>query len=75
MEYTIENIQVKLNHDYTKSSKYVISGVVNGTPCWYYTNDSEIYDWYDDRSDADRYEYAISSCESSLIEAFTYLNK
>lgn len=73
MEYTIENMEVKRNQT-NNGTRYVITGIVNGMPCHYYTNDSLIFDWWNDDSEMDFHLHAVRECRTKLIDSFLYLS-
>ena len=65
--HTIENIKVSSTSSY---GRYVISGTVNGEEVETYTNNSEVYDWYNDNSNKEKQTNAIAHCEWELEEAY-----
>lgn len=49
---------------------YHIKGIVNGISVTATTNDSEVFDWYNDDTEAELHIQAINHCEWKLEEAF-----
>ena len=66
MKFDITNITMT----YAKSGGYTIRGIVNGQNVETHTNDSEVYDWYNDDTEAELHKSAILHCEWKLEEAF-----
>ena len=66
MKFDITNITMT----YAKSGGYTIRGVVNGQNVEAHTNDSEVFDWYNDDTEAELHNSARLHCEWKLEEAF-----
>lgn len=66
MKFDITNITMT----YAKRGGYTIRGVVNGQNVEAHTNDSEVFDWYNDDTEAELHKSAILHCEWKLEEAF-----
>jgi hypothetical protein len=66
MKFDITNITMT----YAKSGGYTIRGIVNGQNVEAHTNDSEVYDWYNDDTEAELHKSALLHCEWKLEEAF-----
>jgi acyl-CoA hydrolase len=66
MKFDITNITMT----YAKSGGYTIRGIVNGQNVTAHTNDSEVFDWYNDDTEAELHKSALLHCEWKLEEAF-----
>ena len=55
---------------HAKSGGYTIKGIVNNQNVTAHTNDSEVYDWYNDDTEQELHNSAILHCEWKLEEAF-----
>jgi hypothetical protein len=66
MKFNITNITMT----YAKNGGYTIRGVVNGQNVKAHTNDSEVFDWYNDDTEPELYNSARLHCEWKLKEAF-----
>ena len=68
MQFEIKNIIV--THNTERGFRYAIRGWVNDQLCIAYTNDSEVYDWYNDDTEAELHQSAKLVCETKLMEAY-----
>jgi hypothetical protein len=66
MIFIIHNITMT----YAPQGGYVIKGIVNGANVTAHTNDSEVYDWYNDDTEPSLHIQAVNHCEWKLEEAF-----
>jgi hypothetical protein len=55
---------------YAPQGGYIIKGIVNNQNVTAHTNDSEVYDWYNDDTEQELHNSAILHCEWKLEEAF-----
>jgi hypothetical protein len=55
---------------YAPQGGYTIKGIVNNQNVTAHTNDSEVYDWYNDDTELELHNSAILHCEWKLEEAF-----
>ena len=68
MQFEIKNIIV--THNTERGFRYAIRGWVNDQLCIAYTNDSEVYDWYNDDTEHELNQSAKLICETKLMEAY-----
>ena len=68
MKFDIRNIIV--THNTERGFRYKIQGWVNEQFCKAYTNDSEVYDWYNDEAEPELHKEAVRVCETKLMEAY-----
>lgn len=66
MKFDITNITMS----HRANGGYYIKGIVNGISVTAHTNDSEVFDWYNDDTEAELHKSAILHCEWKLEEAF-----
>ena len=66
MKFDITNITMS----HRASGGYYIKGIVNGVSVTAQTNDSEVFDWYNDDTELELHKSAILHCEWKLEEAF-----
>jgi len=69
MKFNISNITMK----HRPAGGYFIHGMVNGISVTATTNDSEIYDWYNDDTDLELNNSALLHCEWKLEEQYLSL--
>lgn len=50
--------------------RYLIKGIVNGVPLVAHTTDAEVYDYFKDDSDPEKYEEAINHCVAKLEDLY-----
>ena len=66
MKFEITHITMS----HAKSGGYTIKGIVNNQNVTAHTNDSEVYDWYNDDTEPSLHIQAVNHCEWKLEEAF-----
>jgi hypothetical protein len=66
MKFTITHITMT----YAPQGGYTIKGIVNNQNVTAHTNDSEVYDWYNDDTEPSLHIQAVNHCEWKLEEAF-----
>lgn len=66
MKFDITNITMS----HRANGGYYIKGIVNGVSVTAQTNDSEVFDWYNDDTELELHKSAILHCEWKLEEAF-----